>query len=295
MSLYPDAWGLKYAEVQGLCWLAYKGSGTKGLYRLSNGSEWEVTEVIEIGEFRAAVVKGKDKTVLSFAGTDKSSIEDWLNNFSQGLMGASPYYAYALSIASSRPADVLVGHSLGGGLASYCAVYLGKNAATINPAPLNINLVSAIPILARGHLVINYEAVGEPLQFLDLAFLNMTKVGRTIWVATTGSTMLDKHLLDYLAGFTRPVRLAPGTPRPYLPPAGSYPPPSGPRPPHHGPQPGNGQKIHVVQPGDWLSKIAITYYGDMNKWPVIYNYPQNRQTIGANPDLIKPGQRLVIP
>lgn len=59
-------------------------------------------------------------------------------------------------------------------------------------------------------------------------------------------------------------------------------------------QPGN-QRIHTVEPGDWLSKIAIRYYGDMNKWTVIYEYPENRRTIGPNPDLIKIGQRLVIP
>jgi hypothetical protein len=59
------------------------------------------------------------------------------------------------------------------------------------------------------------------------------------------------------------------------------------------PGPGNGQRIHIVKPGDWLSKIAITYYGDMNKWPVIYD--ANRSVIGNNPDLILPGMRLVIP
>jgi hypothetical protein len=69
----------------------------------------------------------------------------------------------------------------------------------------------------------------------------------------------------------------------------------GPRPdaPRYGPPPRNGQKIHVVQPGDWLSKIAITYYGDMNKWKDIYEV--NKGTIGSNPDLIQVGQRLVIP
>jgi LysM repeat protein len=52
-------------------------------------------------------------------------------------------------------------------------------------------------------------------------------------------------------------------------------------------------KTHTVQPGDWLSKIAKTYYGNMYKWPLIYE--ANRKTIGANPNLIKPGQQLVIP
>lgn len=53
------------------------------------------------------------------------------------------------------------------------------------------------------------------------------------------------------------------------------------------------QRIHIVKQGDWLSKIAITYYGDMNKWTDIYDH--NIQTIGDDPDLIIPGQRLVIP
>lgn len=287
MGMYPDAWGLKYEEVQGLCWLAYKGCGSVGLYQFSNGSNWEVTKVIEFNEFRAVVVKGKEKTVLSFSGTDLTSIEDWINNLLQGGTGLSPYYAYALGVASQNPADVLVGHSLGGGLASYCAIYQGKATATINPAPLHINLLSGIGMGVNSGLVINYCAVGEALQYLDLAAGNMTKVGRVISVATTGANMFYKHLLDYLVGFVKPVRMAPGTPKSYLPPTGPYIP--GPK------KPGNGQVIHVVKPGDWLSKIAITYYGDMNKWRVIYDHPQNRQTIGPNPDLIQPGQRLLIP
>jgi hypothetical protein len=58
-------------------------------------------------------------------------------------------------------------------------------------------------------------------------------------------------------------------------------------------RPGRQARIHIVQPGDWLSKIAMTYYGDMNKWSVIYK--QNRDTIGPDYNLIVPGQRLVIP
>ena len=58
---------------------------------------------------------------------------------------------------------------------------------------------------------------------------------------------------------------------------------------------GAGERVHIVQPGDWLSKIAIKYYGDMNQWHKIYNHPANRQVIGNNPDLIEPNMRLVIP
>lgn len=63
-------------------------------------------------------------------------------------------------------------------------------------------------------------------------------------------------------------------------------------PPANPGQPG-GQRTYVVKPGDWLSKIAIDYYGDMNKWPVIYE--ANKDTIGYDPNRIEVGQRLVIP
>lgn len=293
MSLYPGAWGLDYEDVQGLCWLPYEGCGKKDeLYEFSNGSQWKVTEVIEAGGFRAVLVKGKGRTVLSFSGTNLESIEDWINNIMQGIDGISPYYARALNVARSHPADVVVGHSLGGGLASYCSIYLGKRAATINPAPLNVNVISAIPIVIRNNLVINYAVVGEPLYYLCQLHLPppfplMSRVGRIIWVASNGSDMKAKHLLEHLVGFTEPVLLAPGTPNPYLPPKGPYLP--DPDKPSYIP------RIHIVKQGDWLSKIAITYYGDMNKWPVIYNHPKNRETIGPDYNLIKPGQRLIIP
>lgn len=50
---------------------------------------------------------------------------------------------------------------------------------------------------------------------------------------------------------------------------------------------------HTVVTGDWLSKIAQRYYGNMKKWPVIY--AANHKTIGPNPDVIKPNQKLFIP
>lgn len=54
-----------------------------------------------------------------------------------------------------------------------------------------------------------------------------------------------------------------------------------------------GQRIHIVQAGDWLSKIAQKYYGDPMKYPIIHQ--ANRTLIGPDPNVIKPGQPLVIP
>jgi nucleoid-associated protein YgaU len=51
-------------------------------------------------------------------------------------------------------------------------------------------------------------------------------------------------------------------------------------------------RVYEVKSGDSLSKIAKQYYGNANEWRRIYD--ANRDQI-KNPDLIHPGQRLVIP
>jgi nucleoid-associated protein YgaU len=50
---------------------------------------------------------------------------------------------------------------------------------------------------------------------------------------------------------------------------------------------------YTVRSGDSLSKIAKKQLGDGNRWQEIYAL--NRDVIGANPDLIKPGQKLRLP
>lgn len=51
-------------------------------------------------------------------------------------------------------------------------------------------------------------------------------------------------------------------------------------------------EIYTVRSGDTLSKIARRYYYDANQWRRIYN--DNKSTIGPNPNLIYPGQKLKI-
>ena len=50
---------------------------------------------------------------------------------------------------------------------------------------------------------------------------------------------------------------------------------------------------YTVQSGDTPSSIAQHFYGDANQWQKIYD--TNKQVIGPNPDIIHPGQVLVIP
>ena len=54
-------------------------------------------------------------------------------------------------------------------------------------------------------------------------------------------------------------------------------------------------KTYLVQPGDSLWQIARIIYGDGQRWSDIYNYANNKEIIGGNPNLIHPGQVLTIP
>jgi nucleoid-associated protein YgaU len=56
--------------------------------------------------------------------------------------------------------------------------------------------------------------------------------------------------------------------------------------------PAASERTYTVVAGDSLSKIAKAEYGDASKWQKIY--AANKATI-SNPDLIHPGQVIIIP
>jgi len=66
------------------------------------------------------------------------------------------------------------------------------------------------------------------------------------------------------------------------------------------PGPGDGRE-YVVQVDDWLSKLAEKYLGDVRLWPQIVEATNAAATIDPrlavieNPDLIYPGQIILIP
>lgn len=53
-----------------------------------------------------------------------------------------------------------------------------------------------------------------------------------------------------------------------------------------------GGKVHIVKKGEYLCLIARKYYGNSN-WQKLYN--ANKNVIGKNPNIIYPGQKLIIP
>ncbi len=104
--------------------------------------------------FRAAVYKkdpavwGKNPDppfIVAFRGST-SKREDWQNNFAQDANQESSYYKNAVEIgnrlASSRANVHLVGHSLGGGLASAAQGGSGLTASTYNAAGLHPRTVA---------------------------------------------------------------------------------------------------------------------------------------------------------
>jgi LysM repeat protein len=58
------------------------------------------------------------------------------------------------------------------------------------------------------------------------------------------------------------------------------------------PADGNPSEV-IVQPGDTLSEIAEEQTGDAGQWPTLYD--ANKDSLGDDPDLIYPGQVLVLP
>lgn len=57
-------------------------------------------------------------------------------------------------------------------------------------------------------------------------------------------------------------------------------------------QPAAAEQTYTIQSGDSLSKIAKQFYGDANKYMVIFN--ANKDVL-KNPDTIFPGQEIKIP
>jgi nucleoid-associated protein YgaU len=57
----------------------------------------------------------------------------------------------------------------------------------------------------------------------------------------------------------------------------------------------SGAACYTVVSGDSLSKISQKFYGNMNADNVAKIYYSNLNTIGSNPNVIYPNQKLYIP
>lgn len=104
-----------------------------------SSSVWE----LKAGLYLDYTAKGSAKYILAFAGTENSSILDWLTNLHQAAEPGEPQYVAAI-IAARRLSMVnelqgswtVTGHSLGGGLAAAAALAANVHADTFNAAGL---------------------------------------------------------------------------------------------------------------------------------------------------------------
>jgi len=112
----------------------------------------KLTEIEDHPDFRADVFSrmgadGQKEYTISYRGTDPTQIDDWRENVKQGRGKDSAYYTRAIRIAveatNLKPGRVqLVGHSLGGGMASSASVATGAPATTYNAAGVHPNTIA---------------------------------------------------------------------------------------------------------------------------------------------------------
>ncbi|QDU42481.1 tRNA(Glu)-specific nuclease WapA precursor [Symmachiella dynata] len=137
--------------------------------------------------FRARLFQRGNERVIAYAGTDPKDRQDWINNISQGLFGASLQYAQAIEIADIWESkygsvDRFVGHSLGGGLATAAAVVYNRPATTFNASGLNANFAEMYPsantagVNQRVHA---YRVQGDILSTLQDTSIAMA--GAAVW------------------------------------------------------------------------------------------------------------------
>ncbi len=124
--------------------------------------------------FAAALYRGMDgKYYLSFRGTKVYSGGDWRANIAQSLSVKTSQYNQAVALArlvyeATGGNVIMVGHSLGGGLATAGAYATGADAYTYNAAGLSyIYSLSGNPGEIRAHAIVG-EALSAVQDFSTL-------------------------------------------------------------------------------------------------------------------------------
>ena len=156
-----------------------------------------------------------------FRGTRPEVLQDWDNNISQGGGFGSSYYEKAVNIgnniARTGSKIDIVGHSLGGGLASAAGMASGEATWTFNAAGLNSGTVTKYggQLIGDGSAITAYRVNGEVLTKLqevsitDLTDANFdmslfaakvgvsnmlpNAIGKTVGLAGGTGSIMDKH------------------------------------------------------------------------------------------------------
>lgn len=187
---------LSFAEAKGASFVAYYGN-KNDQWRFPNGDTWIVNDkrMDHVSGFKGVTLSptGRPGTLcMAFAGTE--DLKDVMTDAQQVATAFTPrQYDLALEWAtevakSAGNALVFSGHSLGGGLATYCSIGTKCRAYTVNPAPL-LNAMSLAGFQANiqiTHYVANWEFVSSSMGF---------NPGTVIEVPHDGSNVLYRHKL----------------------------------------------------------------------------------------------------
>lgn len=196
---------LSFQDLFDLCTLSYEDLGNQRLiYRFSKPLTLEHAQVH--GDFAAYELRAPDLggwNAIVFRGR-----KDW-RGFLGGLPGTLgqgptplPEYERGLDYVTQRGrGKILVGHSLGGGIAAYVAATLGLPAATIYPAPLRAAWLGS-GYLAGPHPstnITNYVCHAEALtQRGDHNETGHVRYGNDVWIESRGDSSTNKHALDQI-------------------------------------------------------------------------------------------------
>lgn len=216
MPQYPNFFArghkMTFAEIHALCTQSYNNLNA-GQRITFQGTTWIVESEWETGSFAAYLIrKPGGWRALVFRGTDNRG--DWVDNASNALGNGHPYqYKLGARITANVGKDViLVGHSLGGGIATYASAYHGNPAVTIFPAPV---IPSSLPGRGSKADVVNYVCHGEILSeltsggrnggirnfFQDALDFNVSwrvhrRLGPDWHIQSRGGSTVSKHYLD---------------------------------------------------------------------------------------------------
>lgn len=192
---------LTFLEILDLCKRSYTITNTDRQVSIA-GTMMDIDAREISGGFAAyKISKPRGWSALVFRGSD--DWRDWvLNNVPGAVVPVPPpQYGAGRRMAMRHGAScVLVGHSLGGGIASYVAAQQGMNAATIFPAPISpVWLALPLPPWpASGTKIQNYVCHGEVLTVAATLSPNLMRYGRDVWIQSNAGGPIDKHGLDQI-------------------------------------------------------------------------------------------------
>ncbi|MEM9463442.1 MAG: alpha/beta fold hydrolase [Myxococcota bacterium] len=197
-SFYDNANNeITFEEIFDLCNRSYDDLDGQHTVPIAGEDANISSRLLLLGYAAFKITKPNRWSALVYRGSDDWS--DWaLNNIPAlipDLIPSSPPPQYQIGLAHARlqgdPNTVLVGHSLGGAIASYAAAQLGWAAATIFPPPLQPGWLGDPP-LAQGTRIQNYVNNLEIATMSAWILPTHHRYGEDVWIESRGNP-IERH------------------------------------------------------------------------------------------------------